>query len=484
MIDRFEVHCHTDLSNKGSDFSSSLDSINTVPTIISRALEVGLKGIAITDHESLSSHPKVLKYIRDHDIDLKVGLGDEIYLVNERSRKKQIYYHLIVIPKDEIGYRGLKEMSSHALLRMFKEHGGRIFRTPVIKSEFEDIMTRFKGHFIVSTACLGGELATCILNERSSREKGDFEDAKRWGQQMHDFIMWMKKLMGDDFYFEVAPSRYEDQLYFNKVIQKIAAHYNVKIVLGTDAHYGKKEEFPIQEAFLRSNDKKGKEREVAEFYRYAYLQSEEEIIENLQGTGLNYEDLCKTSIEIMNKIQSYSIFKKQKIPKENVKNYPKESYVKWNNFYKLDQYEHIKKAFLDDDLQIRYYINQNFEGLEKKGKITEERIARINEEVDIFYTISEKLEDCVFAYPNTLQFYIDKFWEWGSIVGPGRGSACSWTGNYALGITQVDPMEYGLYHWRFLNKERPELPRRICQSWGVVKKGSEPLLRGCERLAC
>ena len=63
------------------------------------------------------------------------------------------------------------------------------------------------------------------------------------------------------------------------------------------------------------------------------------------------------------------------------------------------------------------------------------------------------------AYFNTLQHYIDLFWEEGSIVGPGRGSAVGFLSNYLQGITQLDPVEHNLPFWRFLNKERVELPK-------------------------
>lgn len=64
----------------------------------------------------------------------------------------------------------------------------------------------------------------------------------------------------------------------------------------------------------------------------------------------------------------------------------------------------------------------------------------------------------MFAYFNTFKHYIDLFWECGSIVGPGRGSATGFLSNYLLGITQLDPIRWGLPYWRFLNKERAELP--------------------------
>lgn len=85
-------------------------------------------------------------------------------------------------------------------------------------------------------------------------------------------------------------------------------------------------------------------------------------------------------------------------------------------------------------------------------------IDRICVEADIIQDIGKKLDDCLFAYFNTFQHYINLFWECGSIVGPGRGSATGFLSNYLLGITQLDPIRWDLPYWRFLNKERAELP--------------------------
>ena len=108
------------------------------------------------------------------------------------------------------------------------------------------------------------------------------------------------------------------------------------------------------------------------------------------------------------------------------------------------------------------------EGLLNKDLFNDKYISRIETEADIIKTISEKLGNCLFAYFNTFQHYIDLFWECGSIVGPGRGSAVGFLSNYLLGITQLDPVKADVPYWRFLNKERIELPK---QNIGQVKIG-------------
>ena len=99
MSNRFEVHSHTMFSN-----IRLLDCINRPEKLIDRAVEIGLKGISITDHECISAHVIANKYgeeIRKEHPDFKIGLGNEIYLTDTRD-KNQRYWHFILIAKDII----------------------------------------------------------------------------------------------------------------------------------------------------------------------------------------------------------------------------------------------------------------------------------------------------------------------------------------------------------------------------------------------
>lgn len=98
-----------------------------------------------------------------------------------------------------------------------------------------------------------------------------------------------------------------------------------------------------------------------------------------------------------------------------------------------------------------------FAKLQEINKYNNTYLSRLEEEADIKDTISKKLETNMFSYPNTLQHYVDLFWDCGSMVGAGRGSSCSGLNHYLMGITQLDPIEWELPFWRYLNKERIEL---------------------------
>ena len=152
--------------------------------------------------------------------------------------------------------------------------------------------------------------------------------------------------------------------------------------------------------------------------------------------------------------------RKQIIPKVKVKDYPQFNCdTDFTGRYNPEWYfPTIDNLLCSDEIQERYWINECLNSLREKGLYNTEYLARIEIEADIIKYIGEKLDDCLFAYFNTFKHYIDLFWECGSIVGPGRGSATGFLSNYLLGITQLDPIRWNLPYWRFLNKERAELP--------------------------
>lgn len=211
------------------------------------------------------------------------------------------------------------------------------------------------------------------------------------------------------------------------------------MVVGTDAHYLTKEDRPIHKAYL--NSKEG-DREVDSFYEFTYLMDSNELTE-LLSLSLPIDvinQILDNTIELQNKIEEYSLERKQIIPKVEIKDYPKTlSYFGVNNSRKdeLDsRWPVIKSLLISDEPQERYWINECLESLINKGLWdNDEYLDRIEIEADIIKYIGDGLNDCLFAYFNTFKHYIDLFWECGSIVGPGRGSATGYLSNYLLGIT-------------------------------------------------
>lgn len=439
-MNRFEIHAHTMYSN-----IRLLDSINKPEDLINRAIKLGLSGICITDHDCISSHVKVnqmAKKLQETHPDFKIGLGNEIYLCDTRDRGQK-YYHFILVAKNKEGHRAISELSSDAWLNIIEDR--RLERVVTTKDKLREIISKYPGSLVASTACLGGELPTLVSDLIKYEEIEQEELIQETREKINDFLSYCLDLFGKDFYIEVAPGLSKEQVNFNTKVKEFALKYGIKIVVGTDAHYLKKEDRWIHKAYLTS--KQG-EREVDDFYEYAYLMSDEEVRDNLPM--FDYDKLIKNSLEIYNKIEFYDLFKKQIISKEVVYDYAKvEGY---------EGYPIINKLLKSDNVQERYWINQCLESLKKYNKLNEKYLERVETEADVMDYLGNNLGDCLFAYPNTIQHYIDLFWKCGSIVGPGRGSAVGFLSNYLLGITQIDPVESGLPYWRFLNKSRVELP--------------------------
>ena len=444
---RFEVHSHSDYSN-----IRLLDSINTIPNLINRAIELGLAGIAITDHEATSGHPDANFYaeeIAKEHPDFKVALGNEIYLCDTREMGQK-YYHFILIAKNAQGQRALRELSSRAWLNSYWDRG--MERVVTLKSDLEEIVHKYPNTLIATTACLGGELSTAVTN--MSNAEAVFDTSTRAQEHDHivQFVLWCQRLFGDDFYIECAPAACREQVLVNKRLINIADVFGIKMVIGSDAHYLKKEDRYVHKAYLNS---KGGEREVDSFYEYSYLQSDAEIRENL---AKSYEEgiinwMYDNSMQIYDKIENYSLRHKQTIPKVEVKDYP---YTEWRS-EQTKEFPTLNSMFMSEDKVERYWVNECFNKLDELGLRNKTYLDRLEEEADIKRTISEKLETNMFAYPVTLQHYINLFWECGSMVGAGRGSSCSGLNHYLLGITQLDPIEWNLPFWRYLNKDRVEL---------------------------
>ena len=443
MAQRFEVHSHSEYSN-----IRLLDCINKVTDLIDRAVEIGLSGIALTDHECLSGHPEANFYaqkILEEHPDFKVALGNEIYLTPNREMGQK-YYHFILIAKNKTGHRALRELSSRAWMNSYWDRG--LERVPTTYADLEEIVNKYPGTLIATTACIGGEVSSQVLNLIKAEKHEDNNGIVEAHNDIVNFILWCKGLFGDDFYIECAPGQSAEQIAVNQRLCSVASAFKCKMVLGSDAHYLKKEDRYVHKAYLNS---KGGEREVDAFYEYTYLQDENDIKENIAPSFLDYNELIENSYEIYNKIENYSIAHKQTIPKVEVTEYRR------GNRAGDDKYPVLKSMLWSTDKYERYWVNQCVGKLEEKGLLNDEYLSRLEEEADIKKTISEKLETNMFRYPITLQHYVDLFWECGSTVGAGRGSSCSGLNHYLLGVTQLDPIKWNLPFWRYLNKERIEL---------------------------
>lgn len=452
----FNCHNHT---AKGSNLRL-IDSINTPENLVNMAMQLGLSGIGFTEHECLSTHVEINKIMTDlqkQGSDFVIALGNEIYLTDTRD-SGQKYYHFLLLAKDEIGHKALRELSSNAWYHMYSDRGQD--RVPTLKSELEEIVNKYKGHLIATTACIGGELSSNALLYKSALNVNDQNNAGIYYKKICDFVEYCLKLFGEDFYIECAPSNKEDQVIVNKALYGIAKYYGVKMTVGTDSHYLTNEDREVHKAYLNSKEE---EREVDDFYEFARLMDSDEVEKLLAPCFPEgfVNEIFDNTLEIQNKIKYYSLFHKQDIPRVEVKDYPK--YIE-EETSTVGRHEHLRNMLNDDDVQNRYWVNECLNKLyqlanekEDIGLNIDSYLDELEEEARVKSVISEKLETNMFRYPNTLQHYIDLIWDCGSIVGAGRGSSCAALNHYLMGITQLDPIEWKLPFFRYLNDERVEL---------------------------
>lgn len=411
------------------------------------------------------------KKIHEKYPDFTIALGNEIYLTDTRD-KGQPYYHFILIAKDAEGHRALRELSSKAWYNSYFDRG--LERVPTLKSELSETIQNYKGHVIASTACIGGELSKMLLMSKALKSAN--LDAGEPERKIQEFLNFCINTFGEEnFFIECAPSTNKEQIAVNQLLAEKAEEYSLRLVAATDSHYLTKEDRFAHKAYLNSKDG---EREVDAFYEFARLMNEQEVKELLSSSFDQeiIEKILENTEFMRQQITNYSLEKNQRIPTVEVEDYPIQNREDLNN------YPVLKKLFSSSEAQERCWINDCWTGLQQKGFLgSPEYLQRLETEADVIDFIGKRLGTCLFAYFNTFKHYIDLFWECGSIVGPGRGSATGFLSNYLLGITQLNPIRWKLPWFRFLNKERVELPS-LMLILGSIKRMNPA--KGCAQIAC
>ena len=453
------LHNHTDFSN-----FRLRDSINTVESLINYAVELGHEVVAITEHDTIASAVRVEKYynkIKKDNPDFKVIFGNEIYLVrngltNDNFNKDvDRYFHFILLAKDKIGHRQIREISTRAWMRSWMAR--RMRRVPTYYQDLIDIIGSNPGHVIGSTACLGGCLPTQLLR-LLEMERGTSKNmaALELKKKIYLWIEQMQRIFGkEDFYFEMQPSNNKDQIYVNNELIKLGDELGIKYIITNDAHYLKKEDRPIHKAFL--NAQQG-DREVDDFYATTYLMSDEEIrdyMENKVGEEVlqkSYQNI----IEIKNKCEDFTLMKPLNIPRLNWKRFE----LTHNKDFYIDKIPYLKKFYESDYSEDRHLacaiINRLTNATEKEDLDNQKTYDEINACLEDTWVSSEVNGSRWSAYFLNLQNIIDSCWEAGTLVGCGRGSGVGFILLYLLGITQINPLKEKAptFRWRFLNPER------------------------------
>ena len=447
------LHNHTEYSNL-----RLLDCINKVEDIIQYAHDIGLKGMAITDHEALSAHIKALRYYKQKKKDdetwndFKLILGNEIYLCRnglsaETYEKGEKFPHFILLAKDEIGHGQLRELSTRAWKHSFTMF---LTRTPTYYQDVEEIVKRNPGHLIASSACVGGWLGICKMNGAEHNAIA--------------FIKWCKELFGDDFYLELQPARYQEQIEYNKWLIWLSKETNTKCIITTDSHYLKKEDREVHASFLNSKDG---DRETAEFYQYTYMMTPEEII-SLMNDYIE-EDVLKEMLEntneINDKITVYDLAQPQIVPHLSDDRVKHPEWKIWFSAFKIrDKFEYLNKYYNSPSEDDRYMLYLGLMKLHEMNLPQEKKdqyLERLEQELTECWLVSERLGQPISSYLLMVRNIIQIMWNKAeSLVGISRGSAGVMLINYLIGVTQMNPLEQGVYlpHWRFLERNKIELP--------------------------
>jgi len=391
---------------------SLLDGLTQLDELINRAKSEGSPAVAITDHGTM--YGVIEFYQKCKKAGIKPIIGVETYLApksrfDKLNRLDAKNYHLILLAKNEIGYKNLIKLISAAHLEGF-------YYKPRIDWE---LLQKYHEGIIASTACLGGEIAQYIL-------AADLEGAKKR-------ILEYNELFGqDNFYLEIMDHpELAGQERVNQALIAFSKELNIPLVATNDVHYLKKEDAEAQDILLcLQNKKKIQDTDRMSMIGHGdySMRSNAEMIEAFKDTPeavantLKIAEMCNLEIEL-GQVQ---------LPYFDVpEGYDGNSYLKHQ---------------CEIGLKLRY---PNLD-------LTSDEAKKILDRMNFELSVVEKM-----GWPDYFLIVAD-FVNWakdnGIVVGPGRGSAAGSLVCYLTGITNLDPLKYDLLFERFLNPDRISMP--------------------------
>ena len=436
------LHTHTEYSN-----TRLRDCIIKIDDALNYAEELGHEVIAFTEHDFTGGWIKIEKARKKHP-NLKVLLGNEIYLcrnglnASNFDPKHDKYYHFILIAKDSVGAKQIREISTRAWQRSYMARGMR--RVPTYYQDLIDIIRANPGHVIGCTACLGGALGTQLMKYKESKNEELYGKIINWC----DMMEWI--FGADNFFLELQPSESVEQTYVNRMLIDIANTFHYRYIISTDSHYLKKEDAAIHAAYLNAQDG---DREVSSFYATTYMMDTEELESHMDLTEAELEEAYANIRSIAAACEDYSLLKPLKIPA-----------LQW----KEPDVKHIDRAWYLAVPSLQKFYESDYEGDKVLARAIVDRLikeptlqtsavyAAIEDNLDKTWESSLVNKTHWSAYFLNLQRIIDVCWEAGTLVGCGRGSGVGFILLYILGITQINPLAETVqtYSFRFLNPSR------------------------------
>lgn len=397
MADFVHLHVHSEYS--------LLDGMSRIKDLPVRAKELGMKAIALTDHGVMYGAVDFYKECKKNDI--KPIIGCEVYVAPRSRFEKEAgrdsgYNHLILLAKNKEGYQNLSKLVSLSFVEGF-------YYKPRIDLE---ILEKYSEGLICLSACLAGSLSQALIQDDM--------------QKAEEIALWHKRVFKDDYYIEIQHNGLRQQIMINQKLIQLARKLDIPLVATNDAHYLKKEDSYFHEVLLciqtgkRMSDEDRMRFETQEFY----IKSPEEMADYFS----EFPDAIENTVKIAEKCNYDFEFGVTKLPNYDVP----EEYATHLDYFKDLCYKGIKKRYGENPAEeVMSRLEYEISVIDKMGY------------VDYFLIVWD---------------YINYAKSVGIPVGPGRGSGAGSIAAYAIGITDIDPLKYGLLFERFLNPERVSMP--------------------------
>ncbi|MBS3028684.1 MAG: DNA polymerase III subunit alpha [Dolichospermum sp. DET50] len=401
------LHIHSDYS--------LLDGASQLPELVDRAIALGMKAIALTDHGVMYGAVELIKICRNKNV--KPIIGNEMYILNGdiEKQERRPKYHQVVLAKNTQGYKNLVKITTISHLKGVQGKG--IFSRPCIN---KDLLKQYREGLIVTSACLGGEIPQAIMSNRA--------DAAR------KVAKWYKDVFGEDFYLEIQDHGSQEDRIVNVEIVKIARELGIKIIATNDSHFISCFDVEAHDALLCIQT--GKLISEDKRMRYSgteYLKSSEEMHQLFRDHLPDdiIAEAIATTEEIADKVEPYHIMGDPQIPTPTIPSgHTPDTYaeeVAW-----LGLLERLnRKSRNEVDQVYKERLEYELKMIQQMGFST------------YFLVVWDYIK---FARDNNIP------------VGPGRGSAAGSLVAYAMKITNIDPVHHGLLFERFLNPERKSMP--------------------------
>ena len=397
MSDFVHLHIHSEFS--------LLDGANRIKDLPVRAKELGMKAMAITDHGVMYGVIDFYKACKKEGI--KPIIGCEVYVaprsrLNKEPNIDNKYNHLILLAKDNQGYKNLSKLVSIGFTEGY-------YYKPRIDLE---VLEKYHEGLICLSGCLAGSVNQALLNGQNEKAE--------------EIALWHKKVFGEDYYIEIQNNGIREQVLANQKLIQLARKLDIPIVATNDAHYLKKEDAYNHEILLciqtgkRMSDEDRMKFDTDELY----VKSPQEMSDYFSA----FPDAIENTVKIADKCNVEFEFGHTILPNYDVPpQYP-------------THYDFLKEL-CDKGLKKRYGEHPS-----------DEILKRAEYEIGIIKKMG------YVDYYLIVWDFIHYAKSQGIPVGPGRGSGAGSILAYAIEITDIDPMKYGLLFERFLNPERISMP--------------------------